>query len=132
MPKSKPPYPPEFRREALDLIKISDKPIWAIGLSELALHGHTWSTAAQVSRDPVSRSAGPEVRAQGLSLPGRETGSDDAIVTVDDIPGAGTAGPCKAVVVGSVALAAGQQDGYLLAWSGALAGFPKQVWLRSL
>jgi transposase len=27
MPKSKPPYPPEFRREALELIKISDKPI---------------------------------------------------------------------------------------------------------
>jgi transposase len=27
VPKSKPPYPPEFRREALELIRISDKPI---------------------------------------------------------------------------------------------------------
>jgi transposase len=27
MPKSKPPHPPEFRREALELVRISDKPI---------------------------------------------------------------------------------------------------------
>jgi transposase len=27
MPKSKPPYPPEFRREALELIRISGKSI---------------------------------------------------------------------------------------------------------
>ncbi len=27
MPKTKPPYPPEFRREALELLKLSGKPL---------------------------------------------------------------------------------------------------------
>ena len=27
MPKVPPPYPPEFRREAVELVRISDKPI---------------------------------------------------------------------------------------------------------
>jgi hypothetical protein len=27
MPNPKPPYPPEFRREAIELVRISEKPI---------------------------------------------------------------------------------------------------------
>ena len=38
MPKSKPPYPEEFRREAIELVRLSEKPIVQIakdlGVSE--------------------------------------------------------------------------------------------------
>ena len=50
MPNSKPPYPPEFRREALELLKLSEKPITQIardlGVSEQTLY--VWRRQAQV------------------------------------------------------------------------------------
>ena len=50
MPKSKPPYPPEFRREALELIKISDKPISQIakdlGVTDQTLRN--WRRQAEI------------------------------------------------------------------------------------
>ena len=50
MPKSKPPYPPEFRREALELIKISDKPIAQIakdlGVTDQTLRN--WKRQAEI------------------------------------------------------------------------------------
>ena len=50
MPKSKPPYPPEFRRRALELIKISDKPLPAIakdlGVTEQTLRN--WRRRAAI------------------------------------------------------------------------------------
>lgn len=50
MPKSKPPYPPEFRREALELIKISDKPISQIakdlGVTDQTLRN--WKRQAEI------------------------------------------------------------------------------------
>jgi transposase-like protein len=45
VPNSKPPHPPEFRREALELLKLSEKPITQIakdlGVSEQTL----WRTS---------------------------------------------------------------------------------------
>jgi transposase-like protein len=50
MPKSKPPYPPEFRREALELIRISDKPIAQIakdlGVTDQTLRN--WKRQAEI------------------------------------------------------------------------------------
>ena len=50
MPKSKPPYPPEFRREALELIRISDKPISQIakdlGVTDQTLRN--WKRQAEI------------------------------------------------------------------------------------
>jgi len=50
MPKSKPPYPPEFRREALELIKISDRPISQIakdlGVTDQTLRN--WKRQAEI------------------------------------------------------------------------------------
>lgn len=50
MPKSKPPHPPEFRREALELIKISDKPISQIakdlGVTDQTLRN--WKRQAEI------------------------------------------------------------------------------------
>ena len=50
MPNSKPPYPPEFRREALELLKLSEKPITQIakdlGVSEQTLY--VWRKQAQI------------------------------------------------------------------------------------
>ena len=50
MPNSKPPYPPEFRREALELLKLSEKPISQVakdlGVSEQTLY--VWRKQAQV------------------------------------------------------------------------------------
>ena len=53
MPKSKPPYPPEFRREALELIRISDKPIAQIA-KDL---GVTEQTLRNWKRQALSASA---------------------------------------------------------------------------
>lgn len=51
MPNSKPPYPPEFRREALELLKLSEKPIGQLakdlGVSEQTLY--VWRKQAQVA-----------------------------------------------------------------------------------
>ncbi len=50
MPKSKPPYPPEFRAEALELIRISDKPIAQIakdlGVTDQTLRN--WKRQAEI------------------------------------------------------------------------------------
>jgi transposase len=50
VPNSKPPYPPEFRREALELLKLSEKPISRIakdlGVSEQTLY--VWRKQAQI------------------------------------------------------------------------------------
>ena len=50
MPNSKPPHPPEFRREALELLKLSEKPITQIakdlGVSEQTLY--VWRKQDQV------------------------------------------------------------------------------------
>ena len=52
MPNSKPPYPPEFRREALELLKLSEKPITQIakdlGVSEQTLY--VWRRRAEVDQ----------------------------------------------------------------------------------
>jgi transposase len=41
VPKSKPPYPPEFRREAVELVRLSGKPVSQIagdlGVSDMTL-----------------------------------------------------------------------------------------------
>jgi transposase len=50
MPKSKPPYPPEFRREALELIRISGKPIAQVakdlGVTDQTLRN--WKRQAEI------------------------------------------------------------------------------------
>ena len=50
MPRSKPPYPPEFRREALELLKLSGKPVSQVakdlGISEQTLY--VWRRQAQI------------------------------------------------------------------------------------
>jgi transposase len=52
VPNSKPPYPPEFRREALELLKLSEKPITQIakdlGVSEQTLY--LWRRQADVDQ----------------------------------------------------------------------------------
>jgi transposase-like protein len=49
---SKPPYPPGFRREALELLKLSEKPIAQIakdlGVSEQTLY--VWRRQAQIDQ----------------------------------------------------------------------------------
>ena len=51
MSPSKPPYPPEFRREALELLRLSDKPVSQIakdlGVSEQTLY--VWRRQAQIA-----------------------------------------------------------------------------------
>lgn len=50
MPNSKPPYPPEFRREALELLKVSGKPISQVakelGVSDQTLY--EWRKRAEI------------------------------------------------------------------------------------
>ncbi len=50
MPPTKPPYPPEFRREAVELVRISEKPITQVardlGISNQTLHN--WVKQADV------------------------------------------------------------------------------------
>jgi len=61
---SKPPYPPEFRREALELLRLSDKPVSQIakdlGVSEQTLY--VWRRQAQIA----------EGRREGLTSEERE------------------------------------------------------------
>ena len=50
MPRSKPPYPPEFRREAVELARSSGKPIAQVA-RDLGVSGqtlHTWIKQADV------------------------------------------------------------------------------------
>jgi transposase len=50
VPRSKPPYPPEFRREALELLKLSEKPVSQVakdlGVSDQTLY--LWRRQAQI------------------------------------------------------------------------------------
>jgi transposase len=50
VPNSKPPYPPEFRCEALELLRLSEKPVSQIskglGVSEQTLY--VWRKQAQI------------------------------------------------------------------------------------
>jgi transposase len=50
MPRSKPPYPSEFRREAVELVRVSEKPVAQVardlGVSSQSLH--TWIKQADV------------------------------------------------------------------------------------
>jgi len=50
VPRSKPPYPPEFRREALELLKLSGKPVSQVaedlGVSDQTLFN--WRRQAQI------------------------------------------------------------------------------------
>jgi transposase len=50
MPRTRPPYPPEFKREALELLKLSDKPLPQIakdlGVSDQTLRN--WRRQAEV------------------------------------------------------------------------------------
>ena len=50
MPKSKPPYPEEFRREAVELVRLSEKPLVQIakdlGVSDMTLRN--WVKQADV------------------------------------------------------------------------------------
>ena len=50
MPKSKPPYPPEFRREAIELVRLSGKSIKQVaddlGISDMTLRN--WVKQADV------------------------------------------------------------------------------------
>jgi transposase len=50
MPPTKPPYPPEFRREAVQLVRTTDKPIAQIA-RDLGVSGqtlHTWIKQADI------------------------------------------------------------------------------------
>lgn len=40
MPRTKPPYPPEFRREAVELARVSEKPIGQLA-KDLGVSGQT-------------------------------------------------------------------------------------------
>ena len=64
MPRSKPPYPEEFRREALELLKLSGKPVSQIakdlGVSDQTLY--VWRRQAQID----------EGKREGLSSEERE------------------------------------------------------------
>jgi len=67
MPRSKPPYPPEFRREAVELARTSGKPIAQVardlGVSSQTLH--TWIKQADVDageREGLSTEEREELR----------------------------------------------------------------------
>ena len=67
MPRTRPPYPPEFRAEAIRLVKASGEPIRQVakdlGISDQTLRN--WVNQADV--DAGKR----EPRLGGLALPGR-------------------------------------------------------------
>ena len=64
MPRSKPPYPEEFRREALELLKLTGKPVSQVakdlGVSDQTLFN--WRRQAQID----------EGRREGLSTEERD------------------------------------------------------------
>lgn len=67
MPRTKPPYPPEFRREAVELARSSGKPIAQVardlGVSSQTLH--TWIKQADVDagkREGLSTEEREELR----------------------------------------------------------------------
>jgi transposase len=68
VPRSKPPYPPEFRREALELLRVSGKPVSQIAkdldVSEQTLY--VWRRQADVNagrREGLATEEREELRA---------------------------------------------------------------------
>lgn len=67
MPRTKPPYPPEFRREAVELARTSGKPIAQVA-RDLGVSGqtlHTWIKQADVDagkREGLSTEEREELR----------------------------------------------------------------------
>jgi transposase len=68
VPKSKPPYPPEFRREAVELVRLSGKPASQIasdlGISDMTLRN--WVKQSEIDegkRDGLSSSEREELAA---------------------------------------------------------------------
>jgi transposase len=68
VPRSKPPYPPEFRREALELLRLSGKPVSQIAkdldVSEQTLY--VWRRQAEVDagkREGLTTEEREELRA---------------------------------------------------------------------
>ena len=68
MPRSKPPYPPEFRREALELLRVGGKPVSQIAkdldVSEQTLY--VWRRQADVDagrREGLTTEEREELRA---------------------------------------------------------------------
>ena len=68
MPRSKPPYPPEFRREALELLRVSGKPVSQIAkdldVSEQTLY--VWRRQADIDagkREGLTTEEREELRA---------------------------------------------------------------------
>ena len=67
MPRSKPPYPPEFRREALELCRVSEKPLSQVA-RDLGVSNQTllnWRRQAQVDegvREGLSTDEREELR----------------------------------------------------------------------
>jgi transposase len=67
VPRSKPPYPPEFRREALELARVSEKPLSQIA-KDLGVSNQTllnWRRQAQVDegvREGLSTDEREELR----------------------------------------------------------------------
>lgn len=66
MPKSKPPYPLEFRREAVELVRLSGRPVaqvaGEIGVSDMTLRN--WLKQAEIDegkRDGLSSSEREEL-----------------------------------------------------------------------
>ena len=68
MPRSKPPYPPEFRREALELLRVGGKPVSQIAkdldVSEQTLY--VWRRQADIDagrREDLTAEERDELRA---------------------------------------------------------------------
>lgn len=67
MPRTKPPYPPEFRREAVELVRVSGKPIAQVA-SDLGVSDQTlrnWVKQADVDagkREGLSSEEREELR----------------------------------------------------------------------
>jgi transposase len=62
VPKSKPPYPPEFRREAVELVRFSGRPLREIardlGVTEQSLRN--WTKQAEVDAGRAAGLTGEE------------------------------------------------------------------------
>ncbi len=78
MPKTKPPFPPEFRREAIELHRLSGKSIKGVaedlGISDMTLRN--WIKQADV--DQGKRAGLTSEEREELARCGRSTGSTQA------------------------------------------------------
>jgi len=59
VPNSKPPYPPEFRREALELLKLSEKPISQIAKDLGVSENRTLQMEKKILKKPRSGGDAP-------------------------------------------------------------------------